>query len=110
MKRKAIAAAAVLALTGALAVDPAVAQSEDFVGENCMAQEALQQYLGRAFSEGRIASAWSESGNRIELFAAGSGTWTLVEFNPDGGGCLRAHGTGLRIERVNLPLRPDFGS
>ncbi len=110
MKRKASAAALALALAGALATGSAEAQSEDFEGENCMVARSLEQYLHRAFSEGRVASAWSDTGNRVELFAAGSGTWTLIEFNPEGGGCIRAHGTGLRIERINLPLRPDFGS
>lgn len=111
MKRKATAIATILAAASLLVTAPAMAQEDDaFVGENCMAAQALESFLKRAFSEGRIASAWSDSGNRVELFAGPSGTWTLIEFAPEGGGgCVRAHGSGLRIDRIKLPLRYDYG-
>ncbi len=114
MKRKATAITAAMAagaLTAGLILATTTARAQepkpegDFTGENCMAPAALKQYLERAFDEGRVASAWTDTGNRAELYAAASGTWTLIEFSESGGGCVLAHGTGLTIDRINLPLR-----
>tara|TARA_R110002167_G_scaffold174989_1_gene373999 strand:- start:144 stop:497 length:354 start_codon:yes stop_codon:yes gene_type:complete len=115
MKRLTPVIGSIMAAGLALAAIPAPAQEqeqeqEQFQDQNCMAPAALKQYLDRAFSEGRVASGWLDNGNRVELFATGggTGTWTLIEFREDGSGCITAHGTGLRVERINLPLRPDF--
>ena len=107
MKRMAIA---VLACFAAGAVPAAVAQTQDeeeFVGQNCMARAALEAYLERAFTEGQVASGWLHNGHRMQLFASASGTWTMIEQTEDGGGCLIAHGSGLNVDRINLPLRLD---
>lgn len=85
--------------------DLAAATDVDYA-TSCLKADALNQYLDRAFAEARIAHGELENGNRVELFAARSGTWTMVESMPDGYGCIHSYGRGLKVDGDNRQLRP----
>ena len=88
-------------VTGALLAlaAPAAAVDGDYLpARDCLRSDAVPEYLGRAFSEGRVASATLDNGHDVEIYASPRGTWTMVELLPDGNGCIKAPG-----ERLNLP-------
>ena len=76
------------------------------ISQSCLARAALTSYLERAFGEARVAVGELDNGHRVEIFASRQGSWTLVEFMPDGQGCINAHGTRMRVEKLNLKQQP----
>jgi|GEM_PF-885829 len=91
--------AGLLALTAASG--PAQAM-EDYSGLNCLSHDHMTSYLDQAYGENRVASAELDNGNAIELFASRRGSWTLVEVQPDGQGCVQAHGERMRVDDAQL--------
>ncbi|MBT3532777.1 MAG: hypothetical protein HN478_02800 [Rhodospirillaceae bacterium] len=69
---------------------------------SCLARDTLNDYLDRAYGEGRIAHAELENGHKVELFLSRRGTWTLVELMPDGKGCVHAYGQRMKVD-TSLP-------
>jgi len=78
---------------------------EDYATLNCLEHDYLTSYLDRAYGENRVASAELENGNAVELFASRAGSWTLVEVQPDGQGCVQASGERMRVEQIDLTKR-----
>lgn len=76
----------------------------DMLDVSCLARDTLNNYLDRAYGEGRIAQAELDNGRRVELFLSRRGTWTLVEFMPNGLGCVHAHGQSLKVD-TRLPAK-----
>lgn len=74
---------------------------------SCLKQTELKSYLSRAFNETPIAVGALENGNRIEIYAARSGSWTMVELPGNGYGCIHSYGHGLRVERGSDHKRSD---
>lgn len=52
--------------------------------------------LREAYDENMVAQGLTSAGVLIEVFASGSGTWTLVLVTPSGVSCLVSHGEGWR--------------
>ena len=52
--------------------------------------------LRDAYEESRVAQGLTSAGVVIEVFASGTGTWTLVLVTPNGVSCLVSHGEGWR--------------
>ena len=76
----------------------------DMLDVSCLARDTLNNYLDRAYGEGRIAQAELDNGRRVELFLSRRGTWTLVELMPNGLGCVHAHGQSLKVD-IHLPTK-----
>lgn len=86
---------------------PAQAQAMGFdYGVSCLKQAELRSYLGRAFNEARVAEGVLENGNRVELFASRTGSWTMVELPGEELACIHSYGHGLKVERLNQLKRP----
>ena len=77
----------------------------DHMDESCLAQDTLNNYLERAYGEGRIARAELDNGHLVELFASRRGTCTLVELTPDGQGCVHAYGQRMKMDSDGLPIQ-----
>lgn len=102
---RSLLAGAALAMSLVVLTTPSQAMEIDY-GVSCLQQDELRSYLGRAFGEGRIAQGALENGNRVELFAAGDGSWTMVELPGDGYGCIHSYGRGLQVEHSKKLRRP----
>ncbi len=92
------------AMTLALAVPTAAVAMPDIMDVSCLARDTLNDYLDRAYGEGRIAQAELENGHGVELFLSRRGTWTLVELMPDGQSCVHAYGQRMKVNG-NLPVK-----
>jgi len=79
---------------------PAVAQSVP-----CAARERVLSYVIDTRREQRLATGTAQSGATIDLFAAESGSWSLVLHLPDGRACLLANGTGFEATQGLQPAR-----
>ena len=56
----------------------------DMLDVSCLARDTLNNYLDRAYGDGRITQAELDNGYRVKLFLSRRGTWTLVELMPNG--------------------------
>lgn len=90
-----IAASLVLA-----AAQPAAAQSVP-----CAAREQVLRFVIDQRGEERLATGTASRGATLDLFAADSGTWSLVLHLPDGRSCLLANGDGFEATQGLQPAR-----
>ncbi|MFO0997924.1 MAG: hypothetical protein U1F33_14690 [Alphaproteobacteria bacterium] len=52
--------------------------------------------LHEAYDENVVAQGLTSAGVLIEVYASGTGTWTLTVVSPNGVSCLISHGEGWR--------------
>lgn len=97
---KSLLVAAALASSALALSSPSPAMELDYE-VSCLKQDELRRYLGRAFSEARIAEGALENGHRMEIFAAPDGSWTMVELPGDGYACIHSYGRGLQVKGSN---------
>lgn len=86
----------------ALLVFPAVASAQQLP---CSARERVLSLVIDQRGEERLATGQAARGATIDLFAAESGTWTLVLNLPDGRSCLLANGNGFTATQGLQPAR-----
>ncbi len=98
MRHRYQAPIAALAAALAVAAPGAAAAMPDIMDVSCLEHKVLNEYLGRAYGESRIAQAQLENGHPVELFLSRRGTWTLVELMPDGQGCVHAYGQRMKLD------------
>ncbi|WP_323035018.1 hypothetical protein [Pararhodobacter sp.] len=83
-----------------IAATPAAAQSLP-----CAPREQVLQFVIDQRGEERLATGVANRGATLDLFAASSGTWSLVLHLPDGRSCLLANGTGFDATHGLQPAR-----
>ncbi|MCL4675362.1 MAG: hypothetical protein KJZ59_04895 [Pararhodobacter sp.] len=71
----------------------------------CAARERVLQHVIDQRGERRLATGEAANGATIDLFAAESGTWTLVLNLPDGRSCLLANGQRFEATEGLQPAR-----
>ncbi|SHJ00677.1 hypothetical protein SAMN04488012_10459 [Palleronia salina] len=74
--------------TIALAIGAARAQA----GQNCAPRPIVLQKLNDVYEETRRSIGLSGSGQVVEVFAADSGSWTIIVTSPNGLTCVAAAG------------------
>lgn len=74
---------------------PAAAQ-----GPRCADHDALADKLSSEHSESQRVIGLTADGRLIEMFAAPSGTWTLVLTRPDGNACVVSFGESWHLAPV----------
>jgi len=94
------AAPVVLAL--ALEGLPAAAQAPAF----CAERRAIAEKLDEGYGEKPVAVGLAEGGLVIEVFASGTGTFTILLTRPDGVSCVAAAGEGWESLPAHGPGRP----
>lgn len=67
----------------------------DADGVHCLPRPELNSYLGRAWNESRHLSGDLENSNPMSIYVSRRGSWTLVEFRPDGQACVHASGSRM---------------
>ncbi|PVH28518.1 hypothetical protein [Pararhodobacter oceanensis] len=93
-------AASLVATSFAGAVLPASAQNLP-----CAPREQVLAYVIDQRGEARLARGDAARGASVELYAAESGTWSLIVLLPDGRACLLAHGEGFTATQGLQPAR-----
>lgn len=73
----------------------------------CAARERVLAFVIDARGETRLATGEAARGAVVELYAAESGSWSLVLSLPDGRACLLANGTGFVATAGLQPARGD---
>ena len=86
----------------ALLLFPAAASAQQLP---CSARERVLSLVIDQRGEARLATGRAARGATIDLFAAESGTWTLVLNLPDGRSCLLANGNGFTATQGLQPAR-----
>jgi hypothetical protein len=71
----------------------------------CAAREQVLQFVIDQRSEVRLARGTASRGATLDLFAADSGTWSLVLHLPDGRSCLLANGDNFEATQGLQPAR-----
>ncbi len=84
-----------LAAAFAALIPTTSAQAMDSDGVHCLPRQELNSYLGRAWNESRQLSGDLENGNPMAIYVSRRGSWTLVEFRPDGQACVHASGSRM---------------
>lgn len=104
-----VGAALAAALVMTHAVQPAAATQYRFT--ECALREQYVAELGERFGEGRIGwglqTDMAGRGVVVELFAAPSGSWTVLYSLPDGTSCLLAAGQGWSHD-AGVPVQPVY--
>lgn len=72
-------------------------------GRNCGPHEAVVAHLAERFSETRQAIALAANNQVMELYAAESGSWTLLVTRPGGPACIVAAGQNFELTTDPLP-------
>ena len=71
--------------------------------QNCGPHADVVAFLSGKYSERRIMMGLTANGQVLELYAADSGTWTVVVSAPDGRACLIASGTDADVVPAERP-------
>ena len=71
----------------------------------CAARERVLNFVIDQRGEVRLATGDASQGATIELYAAESGSWTLVLMLPDGRACLLANGERFEATQGLQPAR-----
>lgn len=71
----------------------------------CAPRERVLAFVIDQRGEARLAAGQAAQGASIELFAAPSGSWTLLLNLPDGRSCLLANGEGFEATGGLQPAR-----
>ena len=74
--------------------------------QRCLKQGAVADYLMRAWSEEPVSSDELGNGYRTLLFKSRRGSWTLVEYRPNGNACIQASGLRLGSDTAADDTRP----
>ena len=74
--------------------------------QSCLKQGAVADYLMRAWSEEPVSSDELGNGYRTLLFKSRRGSWTLVEYRPNGNACIQASGLRLGSDTAADETRP----
>jgi len=85
-----------------LAITPAMAQTVP-----CTQRERILEFVIDARGEERLATGQAQNGASLDLFAADSGTWSLVLHLPDGRSCILANGRDFQATQGLQPARGD---
>jgi hypothetical protein len=72
------------------------------LAQACLPRAALVEVLEQKYDEHLRMQALTTSGSLVEMFAAASGSWTIVVTRPDGMACPLASGQG-----VEMVVRPE---
>lgn len=72
----------------------------------CGPRPVIAETLATEFGETPVATGVAASGARVEIFAAASGSWTLVVLMPTGLACVVAAGEGWHPPPRAVPERP----
>lgn len=74
----------------------------------CGSRDAIVKRLADVHGENRRAAGIAANGNLIEIFAAKSGTWTVMVTQPGGITCVVAVGDHWQLDTESvLPERKD---
>ncbi len=73
----------------------------------CAARERVLTFVIDQRGETRLATGDAARGATIEVFAAESGSWSLLLNLPDGRACLLANGTGFAATGGLQPARGE---
>lgn len=92
----------VLPLAALLAVLPHLALAQ---GIPCSSRERIYEFLIDRMGETRRASGDGDQGSRMELFAADTGSWSIIMHLPDGRVCIMANGQGFEATGDLQPAR-----
>ncbi len=76
------------------------------IEQRCLKQGAVAEYLMRAWNEEPVSSGELGNGNRTVLFKSRRGSWTLVEYRPNGNACIQASGPRLSSDASTDMTRP----
>lgn len=71
----------------------------------CAPRERVLHFVIDQRGEVRLATGQVQNDATIDLFAADSGTWSLVLNLPDGRSCLLANGQGFEATQGLQPVR-----
>lgn len=74
---------------------------------DCGPRAQVLQVLAERYSETRRGIGLSGPSSVVELFAADSGSWTVLVTLPDGRSCLLLSGQGWEAVKDPLPVRGD---
>ena len=77
-----------------------------YFAQRCLKQGAVADYLMRAWSEEPVSSDELGNGYRTLLFKSRRGSWTLVEYRPNGNACIQASGLRLGSDTAADETRP----
>lgn len=91
-----------LLLALALLLFPAAASAQTLP---CAPRERVLAFVIDQRGEVRLATGQAAQGASVELFAAPSGSWTLILNLPDGRSCLLANGQGFEATGGLQPAR-----
>lgn len=75
--------------------------------QNCAPHDAVVARLAERYGETRQSIGLTDTGAVLEVFAAETGTWTIIVTGPDGLSCLVAAGRSFRdgpFEPAGFPV------
>jgi hypothetical protein len=81
----------------------ATASSAQSQSPSCGERDAILQRLSGTYAEKQVGAGVTADGRLLELFAAKSGSWTVLITYPGGPTCVATSGDGWR----HLKLLPD---
>ena len=70
----------------------------------CGAREAVIERLSARYGEQRLGAGFQNGRGVLELFAAKSGSWTLLLTLPNGSSCIVAAGEAWREDDARQPV------
>lgn len=80
-----------LALITAMLAAPVAAQ------QNCAPRERIVDHLATKYDEAQVGVGLDAAGNLIEVWAAASGSFTILVSSPNGLSCIATSGAGYIV-------------
>lgn len=71
--------------------------------EPCAKYDAIIKHLETKYSERRVATGATGSGNMMVVTASEKGSWTMIIVQANGTACMYASGEGWQVEKTGAP-------